>query len=87
MGLLILAATDVPVGGYLNGLKAIPVVLVLLVWAKGLSWVDKDSEAARMPRDILNIAMLGGFIGGFGLFIFLPNFFIAFLGPGGGDGC
>ena len=79
MGLFILAATDMPVGGYINGLKAIPVVLVLLVWAKALTWVDKDSEAARMKRDLINIAMMLGFIGGFGLFIFLPNFFIALL--------
>ena len=77
MGLLILA-TDVPVGGYLNGLKAIPVVLVLLAWAKALSWVDKDSEAARMKRDLINTALMVGFIGAFFLFIFLPNFFIAF---------
>jgi type II secretory ATPase GspE/PulE/Tfp pilus assembly ATPase PilB-like protein len=79
MGLLILAAADVPVGGYLNGLKAIPVVIVLLAWAKALSWVDKDAEAARMKRDLINIGMMGGFILGFGLFIGLPNFAIAFL--------
>ena len=79
MGLLILAATAAPVGGYLNGLKAIPVVLVLLAWAKALSWADKDAEAARLKRDLINVGLMGGFIGGFALFIILPNFFIAFL--------
>jgi general secretion pathway protein E len=78
MGLHILAAAP-PIGNYLNGLKAIPVVLVLLAWAKALSWVDKDTEAARMKREMINTAMMGGFILGFALFIFLPNFFIAFL--------
>ena len=78
MGLLILAA-DAPVGGYLNGLKAIPVVIVLLAWAKALSWVDKDTEAAHMKRDLINTGLMAGFILGFALFIILPNFFIAFL--------
>jgi general secretion pathway protein E len=78
MGLLILAA-DVPVGGYLNGLKAIPVVIVLLAWANALSWVDKDTEAAHMKRDLINSGLMAGFILGFALFIALPNFFIAFL--------
>jgi type II secretory ATPase GspE/PulE/Tfp pilus assembly ATPase PilB-like protein len=78
MGLLILAASDFPTGGYVNGLKAIPVVLVLLVWAKALTWVDKDSEEARLKRDLLNVGMMGGLIVAFILFFFLPGFLIAF---------
>jgi general secretion pathway protein E len=79
MGLLILAAAEAPTGGYLTYLKAIPLVLVLLIWARALSWVDKDAEAARMKRDLINSALMGGFILGFAAFIILPNFFIAFL--------
>lgn len=78
MGLHMLAVS-MPVGQYLNGLKVIPLVLVLLVWARALSWADKDTEAARMPRDIINTFMMAGFILAFALFIFLPSFIIAFL--------
>jgi len=77
MGLHILAAAP-PIGNYLNGLKAIPVILLLLAWARALSWVDKDALASRMNREMINSALMGGFILGFALFIFLPNFFIAF---------
>jgi general secretion pathway protein E len=77
MGLYILAAA-VPVGSYANGLKAIPVLLLLMAWARALSWADKDCETARLNREMINTAMMGGFIGAFFLFIFLPNFFIAF---------
>jgi general secretion pathway protein E len=79
MGLQMLAFANMPVGGYVNGLLVIPVVLVLLAWAKALSWVDKDAETARLPRDLLNTGLMGGFILGFAAFIILPNFFIAFL--------
>jgi general secretion pathway protein E len=77
MGLSILAAS-VPIGSYANGLKAIPVILLLLAWARALSWVDKDTENARLNREMINTSMMGGFIAAFFLFIFLPNFFIAF---------
>ncbi len=78
MGLHILAATMPATGQYLNGLKVIPVILVLLAWARALSWADKDAEAVRLNRNALNISMMGGFILGFALFIYLPNFFLAF---------
>ncbi len=68
-----------PVGGSVNGLLVIPVVLLMLAWAKALSWVDKDSEAARLPRDLLNSALMGGFILGFAGFILVPNFFLGLL--------
>jgi type II secretory ATPase GspE/PulE/Tfp pilus assembly ATPase PilB-like protein len=77
MGLQILA-DSMPIGQYLNGLKVIPVIILLLAWARALSWADKDSEAARMKRDIINIGLMGGFILAFAAFIILPNFFIAF---------
>ncbi len=79
MGLHFLAANDVPLGNYLNGLKLIPAIIVLLIWAKALSWADKDAELARLPRDILNSGLMGGLILGFGLFLFLPNFLVALL--------
>ena len=68
----------VQVGGYVSPLKTIPVLLVLLLWARLLTWVDKDSPAAHLPREGLNVAFLGGLVVGFGLFFFLPTFLIAF---------
>src|SRR5256885_7791004 len=76
MGSVFLAA--VQVGGYVSPLKTIPDLLVLLLWARLLTWVDKDSPAAHLPREGLNVAFLGGLILGFALFFFLPTFLIAF---------
>ncbi len=77
MGLHTVALVEV--GQYINGLKVIPVVLILLAWARGLSWADKDAIAARLPRDMLNIALLSGFILGFVLLLAVPNFYLAIL--------
>jgi general secretion pathway protein E len=76
MGLAFVAAVEV--GGYVSALKALPVLLVLLLWARLLSWVDKDATAAHLSRDGLNTAFIAGLIIGFGLFFFLPTFLIAF---------
>jgi type II secretory ATPase GspE/PulE/Tfp pilus assembly ATPase PilB-like protein len=77
MGLYILAAS-VPVGQYANGLKAIPAIILLLAWARALSWVDKDTETARLSREGINSSMMGGLILALFLFLFLPGFWISF---------
>ena len=51
MGLFFLG--QVQAGGYVSALKAVPVILVLLLWARLLTWVDKDAPAAHLPRDLL----------------------------------
>jgi general secretion pathway protein E len=76
MGLFFLA--EVQVGGYVSALKTIPVILVLLLWARLLTWVDKDAPAAHLPRAGINTAFLGGMILAFFLLLFLPGFVIAF---------
>jgi type II secretory ATPase GspE/PulE/Tfp pilus assembly ATPase PilB-like protein len=76
MGLAFVAAVEV--GGYVSALKALPVLLVLLLWARLLTWIDKDAPAAHLPRDGINLGFLGGMIAGFALFFFLPTFLIAF---------
>lgn len=76
MELAFVAAVEV--GGYVNVLKVLPVLLVLLLWARLLTWVDKDAPAAHLSRDGLNTAFLGGMILGFALFFILPSFLIAF---------
>lgn len=71
----ILAALDY--GWYINPWKAGVLVLVLLVWAKLLTWADKDADDAHLPRAALNSAFLGGLIVAFFLFLMLPGFALA----------
>jgi type II secretory ATPase GspE/PulE/Tfp pilus assembly ATPase PilB-like protein len=77
MGLHMLAAA-VPTGNYVNGLKVIPVVVVLIVWLRLMTWVDKDTLANNMPRERINTGLMGGVVIGFAAFLFLPTFLIAF---------
>ncbi len=77
LSLLPLAAA-VEAGGYVSYWKAIPVVLLLLVWARMLTWIDKDADAAFLPREPINLGFIGGAVLAFGLFFVLPNFWIAF---------
>lgn len=77
MGVTFLAAVES--GGYVSLFKAVPVLIVLLVWTKLLTWVDKDAPAAHLPREAINIALLAGMIGAFALFLMMPlGFLIAF---------
>jgi len=76
MGLSFLA--EVQVGGYVSALKTIPVILVLLLWTRLLTWVDKDAPAAHLPRTALNSAFVGGLIVAFALLMFIPGYVIAF---------
>jgi general secretion pathway protein E len=67
---VLLAAVDV--GGYISIWKTIPVLLVLLVYARLMTWADKDAVDAQLPRVALNSALLGALIFGFLLFFWLP---------------
>ena len=77
MGLHLLAAGQVPTGDYVSGLKVIPVVIVVLAWARLLTWADKDALAAHMPREKINSGLLGGLVVGFFAFLAIPNFWLA----------
>src|ERR1043165_4584112 len=63
-------------GGYLNVWKALPVLVILFLWARMLTWVDKDAEAAYLPREAINGSFMGGALLSFALFFILPNFWI-----------
>ena len=45
-------------GPYINPWKLLAVVVVLLAWAKLLTWMDKDADDAHLPRLALNTALL-----------------------------
>lgn len=69
---------DISGGGYINLFKILPVVILLLVWARVLTWVDKDAPALNLPGEKLNLSFFGGLILAFALFFALPNFFLAY---------
>jgi hypothetical protein len=62
----LLAAANVTVGGYVNLIKLVPAVLVLLLWARFLTWADKDAVVAHMERVPLNMGMLSGMVVAYG---------------------
>src|SRR5687767_8991312 len=65
-------------GGYISLIALAPALLVLLAWARLLTWVDKDAPAAHLPRIPLNVSFLSGMVAAFGLFFFLPGFILSF---------
>src|SRR5690349_18272519 len=71
---------QVDAGGYISVWKTIPVLVVLLIWARLLTWVDKDTVAAGLPRQGINAGLLGALVLGFLIFFFLPlGFFLNLL--------
>src|ERR1051326_5630629 len=72
---MLLAAADL--GGYVSIFKVLPILVLLLIWSRLLTWMDKDSIVAHLPREILNTAMFITGLVGFALFFLLPNFWIA----------
>lgn len=76
MALSLLPLAAVEGGGYLSVWKAIPVLIVLFIWARMLTWIDKDADAAFLPREAINGGMMGGALLAFALFFILPNFWL-----------
>ncbi|MEM6313074.1 MAG: ATPase, T2SS/T4P/T4SS family, partial [Planctomycetota bacterium] len=65
---------------YVNGLLAIPFVIVILLAAKLAAWADKDAKANRLPQQYLNIVNLVAIALAGLLFFALPSFPLAFAG-------
>src|SRR3954451_22805046 len=78
MGLSMLTvAATVEGGGYVSILKAVPIILILLIWTRLLTWVDKDAPAAHLPREVINSSNLGGLVLAFLAFFLLPGFILS----------
>jgi len=73
----VLAAAQMSGGGYVSIPKIIPAVLILLLWAKLLTWADKDAVAAHLPRIPINLGLLSGMIAAYFLFFLVPYYFVA----------
>ena len=74
----LLIAQTVPVGQYVSVWKVLPVLILFVIWARLLTWIDKDAPEVLLPRDMINTGMILGLIAGFALFLILPGFVVAF---------
>jgi type II secretory ATPase GspE/PulE/Tfp pilus assembly ATPase PilB-like protein len=70
---------EVEVGQYVSAFKAIPVVLMLLLWGRLATWVDKDAKRNRLNRHAFNTGMMAGGLLGFLAFFMLPAFLVALI--------
>src|SRR4051812_24250826 len=69
-------------GGYVSAVKAAPLIVLLLLWTRLLTWVDKDTIAAHLPRSGINLGFLAGLVAGYAAFFLLPvPFIVAFAVP------
>src|SRR5215203_5040079 len=73
----ILAA--VQLGPYTAWWKFIPLLIVVLLWGRLVTWIDKDSEEVLLPRMGLNVGNLVGGIIGLILFFMLPSYALGLL--------
>src|SRR5262245_3642278 len=71
----LLAAVDV--GGYISLPKLLPILIVLLIWARLMTWMDKDAIDAHLPRLVLNSVMIGVLIISVLVFLFMPSYLVA----------
>jgi type II secretory ATPase GspE/PulE/Tfp pilus assembly ATPase PilB-like protein len=71
----LLAALEV--GNYISIWKTILFLLIMLGWARFMTWADKDSVAARMPRAAINTGLMVAGVIGLALFFLVGGFFVA----------
>jgi type II secretory ATPase GspE/PulE/Tfp pilus assembly ATPase PilB-like protein len=76
MPLVFLAALQT--GPFINPWKVVPPVVLLAIWVKLLSWIDKDGPEARLNREAINSSLFAGLILGYTCIIFVPGFTPAF---------
>ncbi len=69
----------IPAGDFIAIWKVLAVAVVLLCWARVLTWIDKDAKHVLLPRIPINLGTLGAGILAFFLFFMLPNFWVALL--------
>jgi type II secretory ATPase GspE/PulE/Tfp pilus assembly ATPase PilB-like protein len=70
--MLVEVLAAIPTGPYINGYAVLALIIVLLPWARLLTWIDKDAPTCRLPRTVLNSAFFGGMLGAVFLFLVAP---------------
>ena len=73
----VLPPAVVELGGYINGFKLLPLILISLIWLRLMTWADKDADDARLPRDTTNIIHLGLWLLGIVLALMIPLYVVA----------
>jgi general secretion pathway protein E len=66
-------------GDYVSWWKLLPPLLVFLLWTRLITWVDKDSEDAHIPRQVTNLIAVAGLVAALIAFLAMPSFAIAML--------
>jgi type II secretory ATPase GspE/PulE/Tfp pilus assembly ATPase PilB-like protein len=77
MHLDVLAA--VGYGDWVSWWKSLPFLAVFLLWLRLITWADKDSQDAHLPRMAVNLASTGVLVLALLLVLVLPNFALALL--------
>jgi type II secretory ATPase GspE/PulE/Tfp pilus assembly ATPase PilB-like protein len=67
---LLLAAAEY--GSYINGFKLLPVILIAMPWLRLMTWADKDTVTARLPRETINGINIAGFAIACALLVLIP---------------
>lgn len=62
---------------YINGYKLLPVVILSLIWLRLMTWADKDASKSHLPREIINMINLGGWVISIGQMLLIPNYWAA----------
>jgi type II secretory ATPase GspE/PulE/Tfp pilus assembly ATPase PilB-like protein len=74
--LLAQSAADFP--AFIAWWKLIPVLIVFIVWTRLLTWIDKDTQKALLPRQATNAGMIIALAAAVAFFFILPGFGLAF---------
>ena len=72
-------ANVVEVGNYINSVKLAPVLVILLIWGRMLTWVDKDTDRAHLPREEVNLGLILGMVLAFALFFLVSSYAVALV--------
>src|SRR5438045_2011093 len=68
--LLTLAA--LPSGEFISAVKCIPPLILLALWGRLVTWIDKDAPQVLLPRQSINVGNVVGGALAFLLFFMLP---------------
>ena len=57
---IVLAAADLAPGPYTSPIKVAIVVVLILLWALGTQWIDRDTDKTKTRREQWNLIVLSG---------------------------
>src|ERR1700722_4752944 len=63
---------SIPTGPYINGYAVLGMVVVLVIFARLMTWVDKDAPLVHLNRQLMNVIMFAGLAVGVLVFLMAP---------------